>query len=338
MLKNGRISGVLFRADATKEWVMLACTCQAGLSDGRMDAERHMTKRIVFTGGTGKAGRHAVPHLLARGYKILNVDLKPLDLPGVNTLIADITDSGQVFNALTTHFGFDGFEEGAPPKAPDAIVHFAAVPRVMINPDNTTFAQNTVGTYNVLEAAMKLGVRKVIFASSETTYGVCFAEGDKDYHSFPLEEDYDSDPMDSYGLSKVVNEKTGRAFAMRYGADVYALRIGNVIEPHEYDNFPAYLADPMSRKRNAWSYIDARDLGEIVHLCLQKDGLGYQVFNAVNDTITATMPTAEFLAKYAPNTPITRPMGKDEAPLSNRKIREVLGFQEAHPWRNYVDV
>ncbi|MEY3309465.1 MAG: hypothetical protein RLZZ413_3503, partial [Pseudomonadota bacterium] len=135
-----------------------------------------------------------------------------------------------------------------------------------------------------------------------------------------------------------VNEKTGRAFAMRYGADVYALRIGNVIEPHEYANFPAYLADPMSRKRNAWSYIDARDLGEIVHLCLQKDGLGYQVFNAVNDTITANMPTAEFLAKYAPNTPITRPMGKDEGPLSNRKIRDVLGFKEAHPWRNYVKV
>ncbi|MBI1171824.1 NAD-dependent epimerase/dehydratase family protein [bacterium] len=295
-----------------------------------------MTKRIIFTGGTGKAGRHAVPHLLAKGYKILNVDLKPFDHPGVNTLITDITDSGQVFNAFTTHFGFDGYDAGMPPKAPDAIVHFAAIPRVMIAPDNTTFAQNTVGTYNVLEAAMKLGVRKVIIASSETTYGVCFAEGDKDYHSFPLEEDYDSDPMDSYGLSKVVNEKTGRAFAMRYGADVYALRIGNVIEPHEYVNFPGYLADPPCRKRNAWSYIDARDLGEIVHLCLQKDGLGYQVFNAVNDTITADMPTAEFLAKYAPNTPVTRKMGEFEAPLSNRKIREVLGFKEAHNWRQYV--
>ncbi len=50
-------------------------------------------------------------------------------------------------------------------------------------------------------------------ASSETTYGVCFAEGDKEYHEFPLTEDYDVDPMDSYGLSKVVNEKTARAFA-----------------------------------------------------------------------------------------------------------------------------
>jgi nucleoside-diphosphate-sugar epimerase len=295
-----------------------------------------MTKRIVFTGGTGKAGRHAVAHLLGKGYSILNVDLKPLDLPGVNTLITDITDSGQVFNALTTHFGFDGYNNGAPPSAPDAIVHFAAVPRVMIEPDNKTFSANVVGTYNVIEAAMKLGVRKVIIASSETTYGVCFAEGDKDYHSFPLEEDYDTDPMDSYGLSKVVNEKTARAFAMRYGADIYALRIGNVIEPHEYANFPGYLDNPMSRKRNAWSYIDARDLGEIVHLCLEKDGLGFQVFNAVNDTITADLPTPEFLAKFCPDTPVTRQMGQDEAPISNRKAREVLGFKEAHPWKAYV--
>lgn len=295
-----------------------------------------MTKRIVFTGGSGKAGRHAIGHLVDKGYSVLNVDLKPLDQPGVNTLITDITQSGQVFNALTTHFGFEGFEAGAPPSAPDAVVHFAAVPRVLIEPDNTTFSANVLGTYNVLEAAMKLGVRKVIIASSETTYGVCFAEGDKDYHGFPLEEDYDSDPMDSYGLSKVVNEKTARAFAMRYGADVYALRIGNVIEPQDYAKFPAYLDNPMSRKRNAWSYIDARDLGEIVHLCLEKHGLGYQVFNAVNDSITADLPTKEFLAKYCPDTPILREMGAREAPLSNRKIREVLGFREAHPWWNYV--
>lgn len=295
-----------------------------------------MGKRIVFTGGTGKAGRHAVPYLRAKGYEILNVDLKPLDLPGVNTLITDLTDSGQAFNALTTHFGFDGYDHGAPPTVPDAVVHFAAIPRVMIAPDNVTFAANVTSTYNIIEAAMKLGVRKVIIASSETTYGVCFAEGDKDYHAFPLTEDYDSDPMDSYGLSKVVNEKTARAFAMRYGADIYALRIGNVIEPHEYAAFAGYVANPPVRKRNAWSYIDARDLGEIVHLCIEKDGLGYQVFNAVNDTITADMPTPEFLARYAPKTPVTRAMGPREAPMSNQKIREVLGFKEAHDWRNYV--
>ncbi len=295
-----------------------------------------MGKRIVFTGGSGKAGQQAVPHLRALGYKVLNVDLKPLNLPGVNTLITDLTDGGQAFNALTTHFGFDGFAEGAPPAPVDAVVHFAAIPRVMIEPDNKTFLANVASTYNVIEAAMKLGIRKVVIASSETTYGVCFAEGDKDYHQFPLDESYDSDPMDSYGLSKVVNERTARAFAMRYKADIYALRIGNVISPEDYAHFPGFLADPPSRKRNAWSYIDARDLGQIVHLCLEKDGLGYQVFNAVNDTITALEPSEAFLAKYAPATPITRRMGPTEAPMSNRKIREVLGFREAHNWRDYV--
>lgn len=295
-----------------------------------------MAKRIVFTGGTGKAGRHVVPLLKNRGHEILNLDLKPLDCPGVTTLIADVTDSGQVFNALSMHFGFEGYETGTGPARVDAVVHFAAIPRVLIEPDNVTFAANVVSTYNVIEAAMKLGIRKVIIASSETTYGVCFAEGDKDFHSFPLEEDYDIDPMDSYGLSKVVNEKTARAFAMRYGADIYALRIGNVIEPHEYDRFPAFLANPLSRKRNAWSYIDARDLGNIVDLCLAKDGLGFQVFNAVNDTITANEPTAEFLARWCPKTPHRRPLKGQEAPLSNRKAREVLGFVEQHNWRNYV--
>jgi nucleoside-diphosphate-sugar epimerase len=295
-----------------------------------------MGKRVVFTGGSGKAGRHVVPYLMGAGHTVLNVDRKPLEGVDVPTLIADVTDSGQVFNALSMHFGFDGLTTGRGPAKVDAVVHFAAIPRILIEPDNVTFTANVVSTYNVIEAAVKLGIAKIIIASSETTYGVCFAEGDKDFHAFPLEEDYDVDPMDSYGLSKVVNEKTARAFAMRTGADIYALRIGNVIEPHEYDRFPGFAANPPSRKRNAWSYIDARDLGQIVHRCLETDGLGYQVFNAVNDTITANEPTPEFLARWCPGVPVTRPMGEREAPISNRKAREVLGFREEHDWRKYV--
>ena len=296
-----------------------------------------MSLRILFTGGSGKAGRHVLPWLARRGYEILNFDLKPSEHPHLPTLLGEITDEGQVFNAMTSHFGFDGFARGRPPAPVDAVVHFAATPRVLLQPDNETFRVNVMGTYHIIEAAMKLGIRKVIIASSETTYGVCFAEGDKDYHAFPLEEDYDSDPMDSYGLSKVINEKTARAFAARFQTDIYALRIGNVIEPHEYGRFPGFLAEPLSRKRNAWSYIDARDLGQIVHLCLQKNGLGFQVFNAVNDSITADGPTADFLKKWCPRTPHRRPLVGNEAPISNRKIREVLGFKEEHDWRAELD-
>ena len=96
---------------------------------------------------------------------------------GVFTLKTDLTQSGQVFNALTTHYDFEGYETGSPEGPPDVVIHFAAYARNMIVPDNETFAANVTATYNVIEAASKLGVKKIIIASSETTYGVCFSEG-----------------------------------------------------------------------------------------------------------------------------------------------------------------
>lgn len=298
--------------------------------------------RIVFTGGSGKAGRHVLPYLSSKGHQILNLDRVkfPTDDPNIYTLVTELTDSGQVFNALTSLFHMKEFElprGGVPPV--DAVVHFAAIPCDMLIPDNETFRINTLSTYNVIEAACKLGIKKIIIASSETVYSVCFTQGESDYLHFPIEEDgYDCDPEDSYACSKLCGERVARSFARRFGVDIYALRIGNVVEPHEYEqNFPAYIADPPSRKRNAWSYIDARDLGQICDLCVKKDGLGFQVFNATNSTISLPdTNTTEFLKQQCPNVPHKREMGEDEAPLSNRKIREVLGFKEEHNWKQYT--
>lgn len=296
-------------------------------------------KRILFTGGSGKAGKHVIPYLLDQGHRVMNVDLMPLNHPGVDNLIADITDSGQMFNAMSSYAGLDELDGGNGVPRFDAVVHFAAVPRILIRPDNETFRVNTIGTYNVIEAAVKLGIKKIIIASSETTYGICFADGNINPKTLPLDENYDVDPMDSYGLSKVVNEKTARSFQLRSGFDIYALRIGNVIEPHEYATlFPHYLKNPEVRRRNAFCYIDARDLGQIVDLCLQKDGLGYQVFNAGNDHNGAIIPSKELAEQFFPGVPITRELEENEALFSNRRIREVLGFKEQHNWRNYLKV
>jgi len=291
----------------------------------------------MFTGGTGKAGRHVVKYLVDSGYEVLNLDLKPLDNPKVRTLITDITDSGQVFNALSSTMARHEFDSVLKPQPVDALVHFAAIPRIMIVPDNELFRINVMGTYNVLEAAVKLGIKKIVIASSETTYGIIFADQPRMPVHLPLDEDYDVDPMDSYAMSKVVNEKTARAFQLRSGFDIYALRIGNVIEPHEYESFvPQWKANPAFRKKIMWSYIDARDLGQIVKLCIEKDGLGYQVFNAGNDDTSSDLPTAELLKRFYPKVKLTRKLGQREALFSNRKIKKMLGFKEEHSWRKNV--
>jgi nucleoside-diphosphate-sugar epimerase len=91
-------------------------------------------KRVVFTGGSGKAGRHVIPYLLCKGHKVLNLDLVPFPDPyaDVFTLTTDLTNSGQVFNALTTHFNMSEYGAPHPPKAPDVVIHFGAYARSVI--------------------------------------------------------------------------------------------------------------------------------------------------------------------------------------------------------------
>ncbi len=68
--------------------------------------------RILFTGGAGKAGRHAVAYLLEQGHRVLNVDKVALDHPGVDNRIADITDAGQMHDVMQSYAGFDELRAG----------------------------------------------------------------------------------------------------------------------------------------------------------------------------------------------------------------------------------
>jgi nucleoside-diphosphate-sugar epimerase len=297
-------------------------------------------KRVVVTGGSGKAGRYVLEYLLAEGYSILNLDIVPLtdDIANqVHTLKVDLADSGQVYSSLMSHFRLtEPFNEPTN-KAPDAVIHLAGYARNMIVPDNETFRGNTMGTYNILEACCRLGVPKVIIASSICAYGVTFAEGDADFDSFPITEDASTRPMDAYSMSKCIAEQTAAGFARKFGIDIYCYRIGPLIAPNDYERvFKEYVTRPEQWKVHAWCYTDARDLGQMCHLGIEKSGLGFQIFNATNDHITNTMRTAELLQRCCPRVPITRELIADEAPLSNQKIRELLGFREKHDWKqNY---
>ena len=298
-----------------------------------------MTKSKIFvTGGSGKAGKHLIPYLLEKGYSVVNADLVPLLIDGVDNINLDVTDSGQIFNALSGYANIPEIKSGEGIKRFDAVVHLAAIPRVLIKPDNETFRINTLGTYNVIEAATKLGIKKIIFASSETTYGFCFAQGNPTPNWLPIEEDYETSPTDSYGLSKVLNENTGKAFQKRTGIDIYALRIGNIIEPDEYHRFEEFCKNPSVRLRNLFNYIDARDLAQAIELCIKKDGLGYEVFNVTHDVNSVSLTTEEIIKQFFPNVKMKREMDKYESILSARKIRNFLGFKPTHDWRNYYKV
>ena len=293
--------------------------------------------RILFTGGSGKAGKHVAPFLAEQGHQVTNADLVPLRHPQVNDLRVDLTDAGQVYSALAGTASFDELDLDEKPSY-DAVVHFAAIPAILVTSDATTYAVNTVSTYNVLEAATRLGVRKVVFASSETTYGVCFAQGERKPLYVPVDEEHPTVPEDAYATSKVANEVTARSFQRRTGADVYGLRINNVIEPHEYaEMFPAFLADPSLRRRNIFAYIDVRDLGQMVQRCLETDGLGYEVFNVANADMSVAATSSEVIERFYDDVEVRREMGRDETFYAIDKARELVGFDPRHSWRDVLD-
>ena len=292
--------------------------------------------RVFFTGGSGKAGKWAIRHLMAQGHHVVNVDQVPSGL-NCPELLIDLCDAGQVIGAMSQFV--DDAELDASTGIPtyDAIVHFAAIPRVMIGTDGECFRQNTLTTYNVIEAATKLGVQKVVFASSETTYAICFADGEVKPDFVPIDETHQTIPHDSYAMSKVCNEMTARSFQARTRADMYGLRINNVIEPHEYaEMFPAFKKNPALRRRNIFAYIDARDLGHMVDCCLKTDGLGYEVFNVSNDDMSVDITSDQVIQQFYQGVEVRGKMGPNETFFSNKKAKNLVGFKPTHSWRDEV--
>jgi nucleoside-diphosphate-sugar epimerase len=293
------------------------------------------TGRICVTGAGGQAGQAVVRDLLDHGYDVAATDLvASRDELEAGMLRADLTDYGQALEAL----------EGA-----EAVIHLANVPAPGLSTPPVTFNANVAMNFNVFHAAARLRLRRVVWASSETTLGLFFgiestemphmeADGLPPRYA-PVDEDHYPLATTAYALSKVASETIAEQIAIWSGIPFVALRFSNIMALGDYEEFHSFWADPHVRKWNLWSYVDARDVAAACRLSLEvpPDAVAGSTsfIIAAADTVM-TSPSSALLAQVFPRVPLTRDVGEFGSLLAIDRARQVLGYEPQHSWRDHV--
>ncbi|HET9074992.1 MAG TPA: NAD(P)-dependent oxidoreductase [Solirubrobacteraceae bacterium] len=284
--------------------------------------------KIVVTGGSGKAGRAVARDLQQAGHDVLNVDVKPSpesyhypDGSPIPFLEADLTDLGQATEALAGAEALPGIE---------AVVHFAAIPAPQMAPPAHIFATNVVSTYNVFAAAARLGLRRVVWASSETTLGLPF-DTPPDYA--PVDEAH-LRPETGYALSKDVGEEIARQFSRRFDIPILGLRLSNVMVAEDYARFPSWQEDPHARKFNLWGYVDESHVAHAVRCALEADVHGADAFVIAAADTVMHRPSRELMAEVFPGVPVADTVTGTDSLLDIAHARAVLGYDPQFSWRD----
>jgi len=277
--------------------------------------------RIAVTGGSGKLGRSVVRRLTQDGHQVLNMDRA--GTRGRGYVSVDLRNYGQVLDVI---LGLDDQHDGL-----DAIVHLAAIPAPGLAPDAAIFENNMVSTYNVFQAARRAGIKKVVYASSETVLGLPF---DIDPPYIPVDEEYAARPESTYSLVKHLEEQMAIQLT-RWDPDlsITALRFSNVMDPEDYDAFPSFDNDATLRKWNLWGYIDARDGALAVVRALEHGEPGFETFIIAAADTVMSRSSAELAAEVFPGVEVLKELGEHETMLSIDKARKLLGFEPEHTWR-----
>lgn len=281
--------------------------------------------RLAVTGSSGKLGRSVVAGLREAGHDVLGLDLTGERSAGF--LAIDLTNYGNVLDAL---MGLDDRHTGF-----DAVVHLAAIPAPGIQADAATFHNNMTVTYNVLQACRRAGIKRIVYASSETVLGLPF---DQDPPYLPVNEEYDARPESTYSLVKHLEEQMARQFA-RWDPQlsISALRFSNVMDPEDYAQFPSFESDPRVRKWNLWGYIDGRDGAQAVLRALENAPNGFDEYIIAAADTVMSRSTSSLAAEVFPDVRMEKELGEHETLLSIEKARRVLGFAPRHSWRNSPD-
>jgi nucleoside-diphosphate-sugar epimerase len=279
--------------------------------------------RIALTGSSGKLGSVVARELRTAGYDVIGIDV--VGSRGPDFVQVDLTDYGQVVDALAAvNDRHDGF---------DAVVHLGAIPAPGIRSDVATFHNNMNATFNVFWAAVRLGIRRIVYASSETVLGLPF---DVPPPYIPVDEEYPPRPESVYSLVKTLEERMAVEL-VRWHPDlsITGLRFSNVMVPEDYAEFPSYDDDARTRKWNLWGYIDARDGAQAVQRALEVAPPGFETYIIAAADTVMSRPNAELVAEVFPGVQ-TREFAEHDTLLSIDKARRLLGYEPRHSWRDHI--
>jgi len=282
---------------------------------------------IAVTGALGNAGRAIVARLETAGYAVVRIDIAPPSNPFYDpSRVVDLTAYGDV---LANLYGADG------------VVHFGSNPW----PDDDFFtgaqryANNTVATFNVFQAACQLGIKRVVYASSETVQGNPFVRVSP--MRLPILETDELMPQTAYALSKVSVEQLATYMQKVHGTTFVGLRCSNILydQPGHYagyDQLPLYWADPIIRRETLWKYVDSRDVADAALCGLTANIEASEVFNVSAADTVMNVPTRELFAEFFPQVAIAPELGAFETPVSLAKAAALLGWRPTWSWRDIL--
>lgn len=275
--------------------------------------------KLLITGGGGRLGRWVVEEL-RNDYEVVVAGLEeaPPDAvsPGVRYEQADLTDAQAVARVA------DGAE---------AIVHLAAFPSPIGREPENVFANNILSTFNIVEAAIRQGARKIIYSSSGSALGFAFRFRDIVPDYMPMDEEHPLRPQDAYGLSKWLGEEVLEAATRRTGIRTIVLRPTNVFGPEDYaERVPSVLENG----GGTLSYVDARDVARAVRAALDDTEIEHDRFFITADDALSREPLAVAFPRHFPGSEaVSAGLTGTEGPISSAKAKRVLGYHPQHSWR-----
>ncbi len=278
--------------------------------------------RVIVTGGSGRAGSHTVRELVSAGHDVVNLDVvrPPADLPG-DFMQLELTNAGEVYDVIAQ-------------VRPEGVCHLAANPSPFGFPRNQTFENNVLSTNAVMQAAGDLGVRRLVYASSEMATG--WLTTDELPPRFPFDETDRVASPNAYALSKYMGEVIAESMVRQYPAmSIASLRINNVIMPDGYDVLRYRRENFPEGGVNFWSYIDARDVASAFRAALEGEIEGHEVFLiAAADTCLDTPIQDAIERLYGPGANFAPDHGPFDSAFDCRKIEQRLGWKPRHSWRD----